>query len=379
MTIVPQAPVVQGLVSVVMPVWNGSEYLALAIDSLLAQSYAAWELLVVDDGSTDATPEIVRGYRDERVKYHRQENRGQAAALNAGLDRASGEFVTTLDADDWLPVESLSSRVARLVEQPSADVVYGDGTYVDAQGQPLQRFTELMPAGATGDVFDTLVVSPFYGTGATVLIRRAVLLRTGQRYDETIVWCQDWDFYIRLAADTSWAFAPEQSINYRVHDAGMTLSMPSGRRLESLIRLRRKVLEMARFARVSAEQRERFFYDVLVRDLDDRVDAQREVLGSTAFASLPSERRARMLRVVANGYLATGRQVAAARSWLGAALAANPTDPKTLLTWVLARTSPAAARKVVSRWRAKPDVPLSPFDTAARPPASGDDGAPASR
>jgi glycosyltransferase involved in cell wall biosynthesis len=362
----PNDPIVPGLVSVVMPVWNGAAFLPLAIDSLLAQSYPSWELVVIDDGSTDATPEVVRGYRDDRIKYFRQENRGQAAALNAGLDRATGEFVTTLDADDWLPVESLAARVARFGERPGADVVYGDGTYVDAQGAPLQRFTELMPAGGAGDVFDTLVVSPFYGTGATVLIRRAVLLRTGQRYDEAIVWCQDWDFYIRLAAGTSWDFAPALSINYRVHEAGMTLSMPSGRRLESLIRLRRKVLAMPRFAEVTAEQRERFFYDVLVRDLDDRVDTQREFLSGPAFAALPPDRRARLLRVVANGYLAGGRHVAAARDWLGAALSANPTDPKTMITWVLARVSPAAARTVVSRWRAKPEVALSPFDTAKK-------------
>jgi glycosyltransferase involved in cell wall biosynthesis len=352
-----------GLVSVVMPVYNGSAFIATAIDSLLAQTYPSWELVVIDDGSTDGTPAAVARYADERIRYFRQENRGQAAALNAGLDRAVGEFVTTLDADDWLPVDSLASRVERFESHGAADVVYGDGVYCKAAGEPIQRFTELMPAGVRGDVFDTLVVSPFYGTGATVLIRRAALQRAAVRYDESIVWCQDWDFYIRLAATTTWEFTDRSTINYRVHDAGMTLSMPSGRRLESLIRLRRKVLEMPRFARVPPEGRERFFYDFLVRDLDERVEAQREIFGTAAFRALPRERQARLLRVAANGYLAAGRHPGAARAWLGSALMAEPANPKTLLAWALALVSPKIARRIVVRWRSGPDreEPLSPF------------------
>jgi glycosyltransferase involved in cell wall biosynthesis len=353
-----------------MPVYNGSAFIATAIDSLLAQSYPAWELVVIDDGSTDDTPGVVGRYADERIRYFRQENRGQAAALNAGLDRAGGEFVTTLDADDWLTPDSLACRMDGFEAHRDADVVYGDGVYRDEQGRPLQRFTELMPAGVHGDVFDTLVVSPFYGTGAAVLIRRATLQRAGLRYDDAIAWCQDWDFYLRLAVSSSWQFADHVVINYRVHEAGMTLTMPSGRRLESLIRLRRKVLEMPRFAEVSPEQREKFFYDFIVRDLQDRVDTQREIFGVAAFRALPRERQATLLRVAANGYLAAGTHPAAVRAWLGSALAVRPMDVKTLLAWGLARTSPALARKVVGRWRSSQDQgnSLSPFDAVGREP-----------
>ena len=98
-------------VSIVMPAYNGGAFIGQAINSVLNQTYPNWELIVVDDGSTDNTADLVAGYKDPRVRYVYQRNAGQAAALNRGLDLAEGEFVTTLDTDDWLSSDSLSCRV----------------------------------------------------------------------------------------------------------------------------------------------------------------------------------------------------------------------------------------------------------------------------
>src|SRR5262245_60329647 len=107
-----------GLVSIIMPAYNGERFITQAIDSLLAQTYTYWELVVVDDGSTDATANVVSSFDDPRIRYVAQENRGQAAALNHGLRLAKGEYVTTLDVDDWLTTNSLADRVAFLKQHP---------------------------------------------------------------------------------------------------------------------------------------------------------------------------------------------------------------------------------------------------------------------
>lgn len=340
-----------GLVSIIMPVYNGEQYLRQAIDSALAQSYPQWELVVVDDGSSDGTAAIVQAYTDARVRYTFQENRGQAAALNRGLELAQGEFITTLDADDWLSPHSLRDRVACLADHAQYGVAYGDGVYCNAAGETVLRFSEHMPSGVEGDVYDTLIVSPFYGTGAAVLVRRQVIEQFQVFYDDAIVWCQDWDFYIRLAEKTRFGFVPSVAIFYRLHSAGMTLTMPTGRRLESLLRLRFKVLASPRFLQVSEAQQAAFFYDFLIKDLHGRIAEQERVFASPAFQALSSPQAARLQRLTAISYLLEMEQIGSVRKWLSAAWRRAPLDPKTALAAGLCAFSPSLAQKAARRWQ----------------------------
>lgn len=110
------------LVSVIIPVYNGASFLAEAIESVIDQTYSPFELLVVDDGSTDASADIARSY--EPVRYLHQANRGQGAALNHGLDLASGDFIAFLDADDlWLPGK-LQAHIDFHRMHPQLDLTY---------------------------------------------------------------------------------------------------------------------------------------------------------------------------------------------------------------------------------------------------------------
>jgi glycosyltransferase involved in cell wall biosynthesis len=360
-----------GVVSIIMPVYNGAEYLAGAIESVLAQSYPQWELVLVDDGSTDETAVIVQQFNDARIRYHYQENRGQAAALNTGLSLAQGEFVTTLDADDSYSPESLQSRVTLLNQHPEIEIVYGDGFYCYESGEPFLRFTEYMPTGVTGDVYDTLIVSPFYGTGATVMIRRQLLLDRQVGYDETIVWCQDWDFYIRLAETARFGFVEANTIYYRMHGAGMTVAMPHGRRLESLIRTRQKVMASARFLATADEQKAAFFYDFLMQDLLDNTTAQDELFASSPFRSLSFAQQSRLLRVAAIHYLRQQEQTAVARRWLRRAWAAAPFEAKTAVITLSSHLSLRLTRRIIDSWQGRrPLQPLvSPFEMALSPSA----------
>jgi glycosyltransferase involved in cell wall biosynthesis len=350
-----------------MPVFNGEALIRQAIDSAIQQTYKTWELIVVDDGSTDRTAEVVKQYTDSRIRYIYQTNHGQAAALNRGLELVAGEYVTTLDADDFYTPESLECRVRFLEQHPGAGVAYGDGVYCDENGKASERFTELMPvAGVAGDVFDDLIVSPFYGTGAAVLVRQSVLRQHSIRYDD-IKWCQDWDIYIRLASVTEFAFVNAVVINYRVHAAGMTMTMPSKERRDASIKLREKVVAMPRFARTAPPKRAAFYYDYLTRDLDGEVDRQRRALDAPAFQLLSKPEQARLVRLMANQYLSRSEHSGVVRSFLRRALRISPSDLKTAVVFLLASISPSLARTLVAKWQSmhQQGGGESPFERAA--------------
>ena len=115
------------LVSIMMPAYNAEKHIAEAIESVLAQTYLHWELLVVDDGSTDKTAVIAEKYTDSRIKYIHKENGGEASARNVALDISQGAFIAYLDSDDvWLP-HHLEITMSYLQRSPEMDAVYTDG------------------------------------------------------------------------------------------------------------------------------------------------------------------------------------------------------------------------------------------------------------
>lgn len=340
-----------GLVSILMPAYNGVAYIQQAIASVIAQSYTDWELVIVDDGSTDATAQIVVGYQDPRIRYVFQENRGQAAALNQGLALAEGEFITTLDVDDWLTVESLAGRVQHLNRHPEHSAVYGDGFYCDANGKLLMRFSDYRAGDIAGDVYSTLICSPFFGTGANVMLRRELLDRHWLRYDESIVWCQDYDLYVRIAEVGLFGVVPTPTVWYRLHDANMTNSMPFGRRLESLIAMRQKILQSPRFAALPDNAKADFFHSVLNQELCGREADQIRWIESAPFQALPNRLQARILRLTAHTYLAHNQSLAHSRNLLRWSWKHDPFAPQTAVAVALAYMSPRLAEHAMRRWQ----------------------------
>ena len=237
--------------SIIIPAYNYARYLPAALDSLLGQICADWEAIIVDDGSTDSTPEIAAVYsqRDARFKLVRQTNRGQAAALNHGLDLATGDWVTTLDADDWYPAESVADRLAYIDAHPEVNVFFGDGYYCDSEGQPIMRLSIHWPAQPEGDMYEQLILASFIGAGSVVTVRRQFILANDLQYDPAVFWCQDWDLLLRMSAIEPFGCVRLPLAYYRLHPANMTQASSSERRRQSTIRAKRKVLESPRFLR----------------------------------------------------------------------------------------------------------------------------------
>ncbi len=213
-------------VSAIIPTYNCAAYLVEAIESILAQTYQDVEIIVIDDGSTDNTRQVLEPYQG-RIVYLYQENRGESVARNRGIEVAKGEFIAFLDADDlWLPTK-LERQVAAMDLYPEAVLAYSYAYAVDASGQQMCfRGSDLLCQGEAGlhQVFARLVTGNMIANPGTVLIRKRFLTE-GTAFDSTIRWGEDWDLWLRLSLKGPFAFIPEPLACYRMHTAGRRLAI----------------------------------------------------------------------------------------------------------------------------------------------------------
>lgn len=195
------------LVSVIVPTYNYAPFIAQTLESLRAQTYSRWECLVVDDGSTDATPEIVARYaeRDARIKYTHQENARQAAARNTGLRGYAGEYIQFLDADDLIEAEKFERQVGYLEEHPEVDIIYGGVQFFRTE-RPDERLDTMWGesepwigvSGAGVSILAALVRRNMIVINSP-LVRRSVIEEVGL-FDEGLPPVEDWDYWLRCAA-----------------------------------------------------------------------------------------------------------------------------------------------------------------------------------
>jgi glycosyltransferase involved in cell wall biosynthesis len=187
------------LVSVIMPVFNNERFISDAIESVLRQTYDRWELLIVDDGSNDASGRIAESYERRfpgQIWCLRQDNRGPGAARNRGIRRARGRYVAFIDADDvWLPVK-LERQVAALERDAAVGLVYCDNYFVDEKRQAIPGYRREVTL-YQGQVAPMLFQHYFIITSA-VVIRRACCETVGQ-FREDIRVGEDYDYFLRCA------------------------------------------------------------------------------------------------------------------------------------------------------------------------------------
>lgn len=203
-------------VSVIVPAYNQGHYLGEAVRSVLAQTYLDFEVIIVDDGSTDSTRRVAHSFNDPRLRYHYQENRGLSAARNTGIRLTDAPYVSFLDSDDQFLPEKLSLLVEVLDNQPEVGFVAGQALLIDEKGRRLGKaFTTPPPA----DGAQLLLGNPLHV--GSVLLRRGWLERVGV-FDERLRSYEDWDLWLRLArAGCRMGWVPRPVSLYRFHTGQM--------------------------------------------------------------------------------------------------------------------------------------------------------------
>lgn len=228
-------PAPSPLVSVVIPLYNSAATVRATLDSVLAQTYPQLEILVVDDGSTDAGPSICRSYDDPRIRLIQQANRGLAGARNTGIRHATGSILAFVDSDDlWMP-EKIERHVQHLTSRPAVGVSYSCSAFIDAGGQPLGIYQTPALHGITPELI--LCRNPI-SNGSCVVLRREVLdgirfeanlYGTTESYwfDDSFRQSEDIECWLRIALQTAWSIEgiPDALTLYRVSSGGLSANI----------------------------------------------------------------------------------------------------------------------------------------------------------
>lgn len=213
---------VTGLVSVIIPCYNAAPYLNDTVESALKQSYPHLEVIVVDDGSTDNSPQIIESFSQHaNFVPLKQANSGVSAARNTGIQHAKGEFIAFLDADDWMYPDNIAKKVHALANT-QADVVYSRVEVCDEKLKPEFVADGADPANFENEVF-YFVPSPIHSP-SSAMVKRSALDEAGF-FDTNLSTSADLDIWIRLSFHHKFARVNEPLVKYRLVPGSMNTNV----------------------------------------------------------------------------------------------------------------------------------------------------------
>ncbi|AFZ22700.1 glycosyl transferase [Cylindrospermum stagnale PCC 7417] len=205
-------------ISVIIPAYNVEHTIIKTITSVQAQTFLNWELIVINDGSTDESLQLLNEIKDSRLKVFSYQNGGLAVARNRGINHAMGEFIAFLDADDlWTP-DKLELQLEALQKNPEAGVAYSWTYFMQEKGK---YFHTDRPLFFEGNVFANLLTNNFIASGSNPLIRKQAIESVGE-FDPLVSGAADWDYWLRLAARWQFVVVPKAQIFYRLSSNSMS-------------------------------------------------------------------------------------------------------------------------------------------------------------
>ncbi len=336
------------LVSVMMPAYNAEQFIGEAIESVLSQTYSNWELIVVDDGSTEGTATIASSYHDPRIKVIHQPNGGESVARNTALDHMQGDYVAFLDADDYYLPHHLKETIKYMLRHNSVDGVYTDGYYCDQDKNPIQTLQSWRRGPFEDRVFEEIVRAPdVFGPPLCVVIRRRIITHYNLRFDPKIIIGPDWDFFIRYSVYALFGYVDRITCVYRLHSTNISSTTDNQRRLLDLATCRFKSIQLDDFKNCSLETRIAVFYDLLVNLLVSFPDRQSVITKSPEFKELPEDDRARLYRLMASKLIVAGEDETWVREWLHHSVVLNPHDIRGKIISLLHNIDPNLCKLVL--------------------------------
>ena len=213
--------------SVIISSFNYAEYLPAAIESVLDQTDRDFELLIVDDGSTDDSAATARAYSDPRVRVIIQPHRGIGAARNAGMRAARGRYIAFLDADDLWVSNKLAAQCEVLDRRPDIGLVYTRFGTIDAAGCVQSQGRSFLAARPSGAILQQLLEGNVIGTPSTICLRRDLVEDHRILFDDTHTHSEDWHFYLRIAARTRIHYMPCTLAYHRQHSRNVSRHVPT--------------------------------------------------------------------------------------------------------------------------------------------------------
>lgn len=255
------------LVSVVMPAYNARKYVAEAIESVLAQTFVDFECLIIDDGSTDETGQILQSHaaRDRRIRIITQPNSGIGAALNRGIEESRGQYIARMDSDDLCLPQRFERQVDHLNRTPDCVLVGSRVLMIDPDGCPLFEMESVQTAH---EAIDRLLMEAQWSIVHPSVMMRSDAVRKLGGYNNDLVPVEDHDLFLRLAEVGKLANLPEILLKYRKHPMN-SVRVLADRRVNAL----KKVMDAAWKRRGIGD---RGNYPTILPDVD-RDDPQREV------------------------------------------------------------------------------------------------------
>jgi glycosyltransferase involved in cell wall biosynthesis len=216
--------------SVIIPVYNGEKYLAAAVESILTQTFSDFELIIINDGSTDQTAHLLATYADPRIMLINQPNQGVTKSLNRGLAMARGNYIARMDADDIAKPDRFAKQLALLETQPEIAFCGSWAKAIDKDGNEIADFN-YPPISHEQIRRYYWFHNPFIHS--SVMFRKNIIDQCGV-YDEKIIRAQDYEYWGRIIRRFKTANLPEQLLLYRVLDEGITKSKNLSMRMTGL-------------------------------------------------------------------------------------------------------------------------------------------------
>ncbi|MDJ0842745.1 glycosyltransferase family 2 protein [Crocosphaera sp.] len=201
-------------VSIVIPAYNAMKYLPETLDNLLQQTYKDFEVIIVNDGSTDNIKDWLTTISDDRVRLISQENKGLAGARNTGIEKAKGDYIAFLDADDlWEPTK-IEKQVKVLDNNPGVGLVYTGVAIIDSNGIPTGR---IFQEEVEGYIWKELTQKNFVGCGSVAVVKKECFEKVGN-FDKNLgSFVEDWDMWLRIAVVYPFKVIKEPLVYYRQH------------------------------------------------------------------------------------------------------------------------------------------------------------------
>ena len=209
------------VISVILPVYNGEITIKETIQSVLSQTITDFELIIINSKSTDSTLDIIFQFKDPRIQVFSYPKANVAVNRNRGLNHATSEFISFIDADDLWTKDKLADHYKALQENPLAAVAYSWTNAIDENSQFLRPCSR---AQWTGDVYAKLLLDDFIGNGSNVTIRTEILRELGG-FDESLTNAQDTDMWLKLAAKYHFVAVPKVQILYRILPYSMSSNL----------------------------------------------------------------------------------------------------------------------------------------------------------